>query len=70
MKKIIILIFMISSISFAQNKLHLLTTIHGEKNADQFTSMDAVGDVNGDGFNDFITGANDKYVKLYLNLFS
>jgi len=47
-----------------------LTSIHGEKTGYDFTLIDAVGDINGDGFNDFITGANDKYVKLYLNLFS
>jgi len=56
---------MISSLSFAQGELKLLTSIHGEKTGDYFTSLDAIGDINGDGFNDFIIGANDKYVKLY-----
>src|ERR1035437_4074637 len=65
MKKIIILIFMISSISFAQSELKFLTSISGEKQDDQFISVDAVGDINGDGFNDFIVGANGQYVKLY-----
>jgi len=64
MKKIFILILIISSISFAQCGFKLLTSIHGEKTEDNFTSLDAVGDINGDGFNDFMrtSRGNLKYI--------
>jgi hypothetical protein len=54
------------SISFAQGELKLLTSVHGEKNGEYFSSVDAIGDVNGDGYDDFIVGDGGKYVKLYL----
>jgi hypothetical protein len=54
------------SVSFAQSELKLLTSIHGENNGEYFSSVDAIGDVNGDTYDDFIVGDDGKYVKLYL----
>ncbi|MFA7418794.1 MAG: T9SS type A sorting domain-containing protein [Melioribacteraceae bacterium] len=66
MKKIIfgLLLYVISA--NAQETLKLLTTVHGEKQGDAYSSVAQLGDVNGDGFNDFIAGSRGKgYAKLY-----
>lgn len=50
----------------AQDELSLLTTVHGEKEGDAFSKVATLGDVNGDGFDDFIVGSNPRgYAKLY-----
>ena len=58
MKRIFLLLLLVATQLFAQGELKLLTTIHGEKDGDEFTDVDAIGDINGDGFNDFIVGGN------------
>jgi hypothetical protein len=64
MKKIFSLLLLYGSL-FAQGQFKLLTTIHGENNGDSFSSIDAIGDIDGDGYDDFIIGDGGKYVKLY-----
>jgi hypothetical protein len=56
------------SVSFAQGELKLLTSVHGEKNGDVYSIVTPLGDVNGDGYNDFIVGnqTGKGYAKLYL----
>ena len=66
MKKVFIVLSLIATTLFAQDELKLLTTVHGEKEGDMYSVVDAVGDVNGDGFDDFIVGGSSgEYVKLY-----
>lgn len=66
MKKTNLIFLMLATTLFAQNELKLLTTVHGEKDGDAFSFIDAIGDVNGDGYDDFIVGGNTgEYVKLY-----
>lgn len=67
MKKIFLVSLIFSVQLIAQNELKLLTNVHGEKEGDRFSSVDAIGDVDGDGYDDFIVGATNigEYVKLY-----
>ncbi|MBI1938280.1 MAG: FG-GAP repeat protein, partial [Ignavibacteriales bacterium] len=67
MKKIFAILFLLCTQLFAQGELKLLTTIHGEKEGDEFSDVDAIGDINGDGFDDFIVGKKNRgsYLKLY-----
>jgi hypothetical protein len=55
------------SVSNAQGELKLLTSVHGEKNGDIYSMVTSLGDVNGDGYNDFIVGSliGRGYAKLY-----
>lgn len=67
MKKIFVLLFLLCTQLFAQGELKLLTTIHGENEGDEFSDVDAIGDINGDRFDDFIIGKKNRgsYLKLY-----
>ena len=66
MKKISLIMIMMAATLFAQDELKLLTAVHGEKDGDGFSVVDAIGDVNGDGYDDFIVGGSTgEYVKLY-----
>jgi hypothetical protein len=66
MKKAFMILLLNITMSFAQDGFTLLTTVHGEKEGDAYSVVDAVGDVNGDGFDDFIVGGSSgEYVKLY-----
>jgi len=72
MKNVFFVIYFISQIiliksnCFAQNNLHLLTTMSGDSTGDQFSVVVGVGDVNGDGYDDFVVGApGGNYVKLF-----
>jgi hypothetical protein len=64
---IIILVTCLTSISVCQNTLHLIDTLIGEKVGDEFANVEGVGDVNGDGYKDFIVSSiGGQYTKLYL----
>ncbi|OGU67735.1 MAG: hypothetical protein A2499_00815 [Stygiobacter sp. RIFOXYC12_FULL_38_8] len=64
-KTLVVLLFFVCSIK-AQEAFILLTSIHGEKQGDAYSSVAQLGDVNGDGYNDFIVGSRGKgYAKLY-----
>ncbi len=66
MKTIHLILILFCVELYAQDGLTLLTTVHGEKAGDAFSFVDAIGDVNGDGFDDFIVGGSSgEYVKLY-----
>jgi hypothetical protein len=59
-------ILFLSTSLLAEKGFHLLTTISGENNGDQFCTVKNVGDVNGDGFNDLLVGAAEaSYAKLF-----
>ncbi|HPR87313.1 MAG TPA: FlgD immunoglobulin-like domain containing protein [bacterium] len=50
----------------AQNNLDLLAVLNGERNSNEFGVVAGVGDVNADGFGDFVAGApGGNYAKLY-----
>jgi hypothetical protein len=62
MKTIHLILILLCIELYAQDELTLLTAIHGEKEGDAFSSVDAIGDVDGDGYDDFIVGGSpDKY---------
>jgi len=66
MKRFYLIVFIISIQLSAQDELKLLVTIHGEQDNEEFAFTDAVGDINGDGFDDFLVSGNSgEYVKLY-----
>jgi hypothetical protein len=61
---IIAITILVNSI-LSQDSLHLVATITGEQIGDQFGDVAGLGDVNGDGFDDFIVGAPaGEYVKI------
>jgi hypothetical protein len=56
----------LTPIGFGQNSIHLVDTLIGEKVNDQFSVVSAVGDVNRDGYKDFIVSSiGGGYTKLY-----
>lgn len=66
MKKVSIILFVMTLTLFAQDELILLTSVHGEKDGDAFSNAAVLGDVNGDGFDDFIVGSQrESYSKLF-----
>jgi hypothetical protein len=66
MKKTFIIILFLSNVN-AQENLHLITTLTGERKGDSFSVVSGVGDVNGDGYGDIIVGApGGNYAKLYM----
>jgi FG-GAP repeat len=74
-KILIIITFLISIISQikAQDSLYLIGTITGESNSKRITNVKGIGDINGDGYDDFMiserTGKkirDEGIVKLYL----
>ena len=65
MKRTVLLIIFYSTNLFGQGDFTFLTSVHGEKEGDQFSSVCSLGDVNGDGYDDFIVGGIGNYVKLY-----
>ena len=57
----------VTSIGFSQSTIHLVDTLIGEKVGDEFAIVEGVGDVNGDGYKDFIVSdIYGQYTKLYL----
>ncbi len=60
-------ILILTSTGFGQTSIHLVDTLIGEKVGDQFAMVGGVGDVNGDGYKDFIVSSiGGGYTKLYL----
>lgn len=49
-----------------QDSLYLVGTIIGESNAKRITGVKGIGDVNGDGYGDFMVTTADNTVRLYL----
>jgi hypothetical protein len=62
---ILLFLLFISNIALAQDNLYLIGTITGEPNA-RITDVKGIGDVNGDGYDDFMIATADNAVKLYL----
>jgi hypothetical protein len=57
----------LSARCYCQDGLYLVATMVGEKPGDMFGLVKGVGDVNGDGYADFMVGSPEtKYCKLYL----
>ncbi len=57
----------LSPLCLCQDSLYLVATMTGEKKGDLFGYVKGVGDVNGDGYADFMVGSPEtKYCKLYL----
>jgi hypothetical protein len=51
---------------FCQNQLHLIGTLSGDSTGDNFSVVAGVGDVNGDGYADFVVGApGGNYAKVF-----
>jgi hypothetical protein len=63
-KRLIFFLFMLSTLSNAQESLHLLATITGKYENEQFARVSKAGDVNGDGYDDLLI-AGWCGVKLY-----
>lgn len=60
------IMILMPAISLCQSQLHLVTTISGETTGDDFSVVAGVGDVNGDGYDDFAVGApGGNYVKVF-----
>jgi hypothetical protein len=68
LSKIYFLLFLtlFSDIVFCQDSLYLIGTITGESNAKRITDVKGIGDVNGDGYDDFMVSTVDQMVRLYL----
>ena len=60
------MILFLTSAVLCQDSLYLIGTITGESYAKRITEVKGIGDVNGDGYDDFMVTTNDKTVKLYL----
>lgn len=70
---ILLLLYLFSPVTKAQDSLYLIGTITGDSYEKRITSVDRVGDVNADGYNDFMvscrTGATTRdqgITQLYL----
>ncbi len=68
-----LLLYLFSPVTNAQDSLYLIGTITGDSYEKRITSVDRVGDVNGDGYNDFMvssrtgkTRRDQGIVQLYL----
>jgi hypothetical protein len=60
------LAFQVPATALCQDQLHLITTISGDSTGDEFSVVAGVGDVNGDGYDDFVVGApGGNYAKLF-----
>ena len=55
-----------TTIIHCQDSLYLIGTITGESTTDMITDVKGIGDINGDGYDDFIVSSGYHTVKLYL----
>ncbi|MBN1396471.1 MAG: FG-GAP repeat protein [Bacteroidetes bacterium] len=58
-------LFLLPSLLLTQDSLHLVGTITGEPGS-EITDINGIGDVNGDGYDDFMVTIADKTIDLYL----
>jgi hypothetical protein len=65
MKQIFLTLFFATTV-FCQDSLYLIGTITGESNAKRITDVKGIGDVNGDGYDDFMVSSGYHNVTLYL----
>ena len=64
--KFLLLLFLLPSITTAQDDFNLIATMRGDSTGDEFDIVSYIGDVNADGYDDVIVGApGGDYVKLY-----
>ncbi len=67
MRKQLFFLFIIYINVLAQDTLHLITSLSGDRKGDCFSVVAGLNDINGDGYGDFLVGApGGNYAKLYL----
>lgn len=57
---------LLTTICCAQDSLYLIGTITGESNAKRIIDVKGIGDINGDGYDDFMVSIGQREVALYL----
>ncbi|MDM7926748.1 MAG: FG-GAP-like repeat-containing protein [bacterium] len=67
MRKVIFFLFLTYVNVLAQDTLHLIASLSGDRKGDCFSVVSGLNDINGDGYGDFLVGApGGNYAKLYM----
>ncbi len=58
--------FLLTNVAISQDSLYLIGTITGHSTTENIINVKGVGDVNGDGYDDFMVSVGYNSIKLYL----
>jgi len=65
-KKKYLCLFLLITSGFSQDSLYLIGTFTGKSTEEKITTFSGIGDVNGDGYDDFMICYSQNYANLYL----